>query len=99
MRVFVFSRFVRCLIEHLLMLRSVGPHLLCQSRCCCTNVLDTACVRYKTADAVLIADVKERVEVYRCSPSGLSWPVVECILPCSIRQAQCGSRGIALLFL
>ena len=79
----VFSIFVRCLISDLLMLCSVAcPLLYCTSHAVAviTYWLQTANVLYKTADAVLIADVKERVELYRCSPSGISWLVIGCIL-------------------
>ena len=55
--------------------------------CCTSHVvtvvtywLQTAYIQFKTAGAVLIAEVKERIELYVCSSSGLSWLVIGRIL-------------------
>ena len=64
-----------------------------------TYWLQAAYVRYKTADAVLCAEVKERVELYRRSPSGLQWPVIGCTLLCggvTVYPVVCMRHGVAV---
>ena len=64
-----------------------------------TYSLQTAYVRYKTADAVLCAEVKERVELYRCSPSGLSCRVIGCTLlyrVVNVYPIVCTRRSVAV---
>jgi hypothetical protein len=64
-----------------------------------TYSLQTAYFRYKTADAVLCAEVKERVELCRCSPSGLSCRVIGCTLLCggvNVYPVVCMRRRVAV---